>query len=40
MYPLDIFNLGTKVGGMINLIFKKYARDFVFDEICRVVDIV
>ena len=40
MYPLNIFNFRSKIGRMINLVFEKYARDFVLDEICRVVDIV
>lgn len=40
MYALDIFNLGTEIRRMINFVFKKYTRDFVLDEICRVVGVI
>lgn len=40
MNSLDVFNLGTKISRVIGFVFKQYARDFVFYEVCWVVDVI
>lgn len=40
MDSLYVFNLRTEICRVIGFVFKQYARDFVFYEVCWVVDVV